>query len=45
VPIAFQMREPATAEGGDTMWLELHRRKGNVVDEARATALLEELGS
>jgi tetratricopeptide (TPR) repeat protein len=25
--------------------IELHRRKGNVVDEARATALLEELGS
>ena len=25
--------------------IELHRRKGNVVEEARATALLEELGS
>jgi len=25
--------------------IELHRRKGNVVDEARATALLEELGA
>jgi dimethylargininase len=22
VPIAFEMREPATAEGGDTMWLD-----------------------